>query len=139
MESIDNVHEFCKMNITDIVGEYLRGYMFVDEVVIDEDDIEENSVYLFFEDFEARMFYQDVEALLHSTEWSFEIVNDAPDRDSRYKAIGEKIKEIVVGEKEFENAVEPTTYVQIKTATKVLNFMQENFDGCYETNIWEVI
>lgn len=127
------------MELTDIVGKYLRGYMPVEDVVIEADYEDETSVYLYFDGFTARMFFTRYDSLLHSTDWDFEVVDDAPDRDSRYKAIGECVQDVIVGEREEEGAEEPTDFTKIKTLTKVLDFTFSCFDGCYEDSIWDVI
>lgn len=127
------------MEVKDLVGEYLRGYMAVNDNVIKDGDVTETAVYLYFNGFVAKMAFVCYDSNLRDDEWYFEVIDEAPERDSRYKAIGEYIEAVNVGKKEEDRADYPTSVSLIKTKTKILNFETEYFDSNYPSSIWDVI
>ena len=122
-------HCLCNREIKtvkDLEHHYLRGYMFVESSY----DVD---AYLFLEDGKVACMHHSGDGYRDYC-WDFTpVVAHPPERDSRYKAIGEYINSVAVNDGS-------TTYqVQIATNTKRIDFTTDNVDDYYPNSIWDVI
>jgi hypothetical protein len=88
-----------------------------------------------YECFKAISF--DFDGYGHFDDWKLERV-DPFVRDSRYKAIGEEILE-VEDFKEQGRGDGDRWGIRLKTASKVLEFSNDNMDCCYVDALWDIL
>ena len=110
-----------------LIGKYLRGFMPVTKNY-------DEYLYLFLDRSEVVSFDQEGEDGYRDAFWEFNSEpQNVPERDSKYKAIGETINSV-----DSVNIGDETT-ITIKTNTKIIKLTTEGTDSYYPSSIWEVI